>query len=277
MPSDQDSSIFNNQSQATPENNNSGNSNNPAPSQNNEPFADLLGSIKNENGQPKYGNTVEALNALKHSQEFIPQLKQENASLRSELDTLRAQVEKLKGVEEVVARLTSNQPNTDTPVNTLDEKSIAELVQRTLSQREVEAIQKANVTNVVSTLQGKFGQEAEKTFYAKAQELGMNIQQMNALAATSPQAVLQLFGIQKQGGLKENLPSSVTSSVNTTGFETKQDSFVGRNTKRLEIGATDREQREELEASRKMLEELEKNGMSVDDLAKPSNYFKLFR
>lgn len=273
--SDPDNSIFN--SQATPEQTNSGTGNNTAPSQDSDLVNTLLGSIKNENGQPKYGNTGEALKALKHSQEFIPQLQNENATLKRELEQLRMQVEKLKGVEEVVERLASNQTNASTNANTLDEKSIADLVQRTLSQREVEAIQKANVTAVVTSLQGKFGQEAEKSFYAKAQELGMSVQQMNALAATSPQAVLQLFGVQKQGGSTEKMPSSVASSVNTTGFETKQDSFVGRNTKRLEIGATDREQREELEASRKMLEELEKSGMSVDDLSKPSNYFKLFR
>lgn len=275
--SDQDQSIFGNQTQVTPDTSNSGNSNNPAPSQVNEPFADLLGSIKNEQGQPKYNNPVDALNALKHSQEFIPQLKQENASLRSEIEQLRAQVEKLKGVEEVVERLTSQQNNTATPGKVLDENAIADLVQRTLSKREVEAIQKANVTSVVQTLQSQFGQEAEKAFYGKAQELGMSVQQMNSLAATSPQAVLQLFGVQKRDAGKVNTPSAVPAGVNTAGFQPKQDTYIARNTKGVTVGATSQEVADELHAAKKMVEELQQQGMSVDDLSNPKNYKKFFR
>lgn len=277
MPSDQDSSIFGNQSQATPDNNTSGNSNNPAPAQTNEPFADLLGSIKNELGQPKYNNPVDALNALKHSQEFIPQLKQENASLRSEIEQLRAQVEKLKAVEGVVERLTSQQNSAATPAPALDENAIADLVQRTLSKREIEAIQKANVTSVATTIQGQFGQDAEKVFYGKAQELGMSVQQMNALAATSPQAVLQLFGLQKSEEKKVNVPSAVPAGVNTAGFQPKQDTFIKRNDKGVVIGATTHDVAEELQAARNMIEELHKNGMSVDELSNPKNFRKYFR
>lgn len=277
MSSDQDASIFGNQSQETPGTSNSGNSNNPAPSLVNEPFADLLGSIKNEQGQPKYNNPVDALNALKHSQEFIPQLKQENASLRSEIEQLRVQVEKLKAVEGVVERLTSQQNSGATPPQVLDENAIADLVQRTLSKREVEAIQKANVTSVVQNLQSQFGQEAEKVFYGKAQELGMSVQQMNSLAATSPQAVLQLFGVQKRDEKKVNVPSAVPPGVNTAGFQPKQDTFIGRNTKGVTVGATSQEVADELQAAKKMVEELQQQGMSVDDLSNPKNYKKFFR
>lgn len=276
MPSDQDSSIFGNTAQTTTEQNNSGNSNTTAPSQNNEAFADLLGSIKNEQGQPKYSNPVDALKALQHSQQFIPQLQQENASMRSELEQLRAQVSKLKEVEGVVERLTSQQNNAATPANVLDENAIADLVQRTLTKRESEAAQKANVTNVVNSLQSQFGQEAEKVFYSKAQELGMNIQQMNALAATSPQAVLQLFGLQKTEVKKTQIPSTVPNGVNTAGFQPKQDTYIGRNTKSVTIGATSREIAEELQAAKRMVEELNQSGMSVDELSNPKNYFKLF-
>lgn len=275
--SDPDSSIFSNQTQVTPDTPNSGNSNNPAPSQDNDPFKTLLGEIKNEQGQPKYNNPVDALKALQHSQQFIPQLQQENASMRSELEQLRAQVNKLKEVEGVVERLTSQQNNAATPANVLDENAIADLVQRTLTKRESEAVQKANVTNVVNSLQSQFGQEAEKVFYSKAQELGMNIQQMNALAATSPQAVLQLFGLQKTEVKKTQIPSTVANGVNTAGFQPKQDTYIGRNTKGVTIGATSQEIADELQASKNMIEELRQQGMSVDELSNPKNYRKIFR
>lgn len=277
MPSDQDASIFNNTVQQTTEQQTKDSGNTVFPSQESDPLNTLLGSIKNEQGQPKYNNPVDALNALKHSQEFIPQLKQENASLRSEIEQLRAQVDKLKGVEEVVERLTSQQNNTATPGKVLDENAIADLVQRTLSKREVEAVQKANVTSVVQTLQSQFGQEAEKAFYGKAQELGMSVQQMNSLAATSPQAVLQLFGVQKRDAGKVNTPSAVPSGVNTAGFQPKQDTYIARNTKGVTVGATSQEVADELHAAKKMVEELQQQGMSVDDLSNPKNYKKFFR
>lgn len=275
--SDQDNSIFENKQQTTTASETKDNGNNVFPSQENDPFGTLLGSIKNEQGQPKYHSAVEALNALKHSQEFIPTLKQENATLRSELDQLRAQVEKLKGVEEVVEKLTSQQNNAATPANVLDENAIAELVQRTLSKREIEAIQKANVTSVATTIQGQFGQDAEKVFYGKAQELGMSVQQMNSLAATSPQAVLQLFGLQKSEEKKVNVPSAVPSGVNTAGFQPKQDTFVKRNDKGVVIGATTQDVADELQAAKNMIEELNRNGMSVDELSNPKNFRKFFR
>ncbi len=53
----------------------------PQPSDN--VFADQLASITNERGEPKYKDLPTALQALKHSQEYIPSLKQENETLRS--------------------------------------------------------------------------------------------------------------------------------------------------------------------------------------------------
>ena len=51
-------------------------------------FADLLGSIKNERGEPKYKDVQTALDALKHSQDFIPQLKIEKEQLEIKLANL---------------------------------------------------------------------------------------------------------------------------------------------------------------------------------------------
>jgi len=244
----------------------------------NNPFADLLGGIKNERGEPKYKDTAEALNALKHAQDYIPQLKNEKLQMEQELSTLRAQVEKLKAVEATVERLAANQNNsgnTNQPV--FDEQKIAELVTNTLTRREVEALQKANVSSVVNSLQAKFGQEAEKTFYTKAQELGMSAAQMNQLAASSPQAVLQLFGVQGSSVQKVNVPAPVQAGVNTAGFQPKQDSFISKNSKGALIGATSEDMLQERQNAVRMVEELDAAGMSIDDLANPKNYFKYFK
>lgn len=274
--SDQDTSIFNKTVQ-TSEQTNEAQSNGVSPSQDSTLVKTLLGEIKNENGQQKYNSLEDALKALKHSQEFIPQLKNENQTFQSKLESLQSEVEKLRGVEATVNQLLSNQSSTPTSAPSLDENAITKLVQQTLSKREVEALQQANVTKVVQSVQAKFGTEAEKVFYTKAQELGMSIQQMNALAASSPAAVLNLLGVQSVEGQKQTMPSTVPPGINTAGFQPKQDSYIGRNQKKVEIGATSRELSEELNASRKMIEELAQQGMSVDDLSNPRNYFKLFK
>lgn len=273
-----DQTIFNTNTEGTPSqdmNTNSGVQND----QTNTPFADLLGQIKNDRGEQKYKDTAEALKALQHAQNFIPQLTQEKSAMEQELQTLRAEVAKLKAVESVVEKLTATQ-NNSVPTNTqpvLDEQKIAELVTRTLSAREVEAVQKANVSSVVGALQTAFGQEAERTFYTKAQELGMSAAQMNQLAATSPQAVLKLFGVQGGPVQKVNVPTPTQAGVNTAGFQPKQDSLIKRNDKPSLIGATSQDLMEERRNAVAMVEELEREGLSIDDLANPKNYYKYFR
>ena len=70
-------SIFGNQNAPAPQDqNNGGNSNPPTPSSNDQ-LANLLTGIKNERGEPKYKDVQTALEALRHSQEYIPTLKQE--------------------------------------------------------------------------------------------------------------------------------------------------------------------------------------------------------
>lgn len=274
-----DQTIFkeNEEIQETPEKEEGGNSNTQNV-QTTEPFADLLKTIKNERGEPKYNDPVKALEALKHSQEYIPQLKQENTELRSKLEDLQRTVEKLKTVEDSVQKLTANQ-NDDrkTSGQVFDEQSIADLLERTLSKREIEARQKANISQVTKSLMDKFGADAEKVFYSKAGELGMDAVQINGLAASSPQAVLQLFGIDNVKGKNTKMPSPISEGVNTTGFQPSKDTLVTRNKKSLSLGATSQEYLEEYRNSGKMLEELEENGISIDELTDPKKYFATFK
>lgn len=247
------------------------------PSQSNSPFADLLGSIRNEKGEPKYRDVQTALDALKHSQEFIPQLKTENETLKTELERLKDEVTKLRAVEDTVSRLSSVQQQASTNAQGLDEKTVAELVNRTLTAREIEAIQKANITKVVNVMQQALGAEAEKAFYSKAVELGMQPQDINALAAKSPQAVLKLFGLdgtQKESASKT--PSPISTGLNTSGYQQKPETFVRKSERSVTIGATTADLRAESENAKKLVEELHSNGLSTYDLTDPKQYFKFF-
>lgn len=238
--------------------------------------ATILGSIKNERGEPKYKDLHTALQALQHSQEFIPTLKTQYDAEKAEAQRLREEVARLKTIEETVAALTNQREPASQPTNTgLSEEQIAELVNRTLSRKEAQTQSTANLESVVSSLQTVFGTDAEKKFYDKAKELGMTVAEMNTLAAKSPKAVLSMLGVNGQQAHKPNT-TVTTSSVNTSAFQPNQETFVGRNNKPTLIGATTQDMQMESAASRKMVEELHAQGKSVHDLTDPKVYFKLF-
>lgn len=247
--------------------------------QNENSFADLLGTIKNERGEPKYRDLPTALDALKHSQEFIPQIRSENETLKAQLEELRSKVQELSAVKESVEKLTSTQQKReDTPPVQFDEKTVAELVNRTLTQRESEAIQKANITKVVSTIQERFGADSEKVFYARAQEMGMRPEQINKLAAESPTAVFRLFGIDQQQQVapaKTGAPAS--NQVNTTGLQPQQTTYIGKNATGWKVGTTTSELRAESDNAKKLVEELHSQGLSTYDLTDPKVYYKYFK
>ena len=236
-------------------------------------FADLLGSIKNDRGEPKYKDVKTALEALKHSQEYIPSLKEEKERTASELAALKAEVERLKNIEDVVERLSSQQSQEKPPAG-LSEDAVANLVNQTLTKREQAALREANIKGVVARMQQALGAEADKAFYSKAAELGMTAEQINNLAAQSPTAVLKLFGLE---GTQQPVQSKqVQSSVNTAGLQPHVNSFIGANTKQTNVGATTADLTEEYSNSKKMVEELHAKGMTVYDLTDPKEYRKVF-
>lgn len=239
--------------------------------------ATLLGSIKNERGEAKYKDLNTALQALQASQEYIPSLKTQYETEKAEAQRLREEVARLKTIEETVAALTQRQEtNHGTPPVGLDEGQIAELVNRTLTAKEAQAKSQANQLEVVTSLQTVFGADAEKKFLEKASELGMSVQEMNALAAKSPKAVLTMLGVNSQQAHKPD-PTATRSTVNTSAFQPQTETFIGRNSKPTLIGATSQDLHMESQAANKMVEELHAQGKSVHDLTDPKVYFKHFR
>lgn len=169
----------------------------PNPSNDNS-FEDLLNEIKNEKGERKYSDLNAALVALKHSQEYIPEVKDKVNDLSAENTELKAQLDKLANLESVVQKLTAKDTPTDTPTDKgLDEQTVAELLESKLNQREALLKQKQNLDSVTSELRNKYGETAEKEFYDKATELGFEKEQFELLAKQNPKAVLKFFPEQK--------------------------------------------------------------------------------
>lgn len=269
-------SIFDSNSATQPNQQPAANSNAAvAPNINND-YADLLASIKNERGEQKYKTMAEALVGTQHAQNYIQTLKAEQAQKDAEIERLRVEAARAAALEESLSALTSQQAaGQPQAAPQFDENKLADLVNQTLSKREQLALEQANQKQVVSILQQSFGADAEKKFYDKAAELGMTVQEMNALAAKSPKMVLTALGI-AQAATKQTSTSPQPSTVNTSAFTPQEGSFVGRNPKQALVGATTQEIRESMDHAKKMVDELHSKGMSVHALTDPKIYNQYF-
>lgn len=248
----------------------------PTPGVNSE-LTDLLNSIKNDKGEPKYKDVTEAFKGLQHSQQYIPELKNQLTEKESALAKALEEIERLKAVEESVRELTQakekDQKVTDTTDKTLTPEQIQDIVAKALSQKEAEKSQFENISLVRSTLEAAYGKEAETKFYQRAAELGLSQQEINQLAATKPQAVLSMIGVT---GKQEKAPTVITSGVNSVHLQNKPETAIGRNTKSLALGATSEDVKEASDRANRMVEELHATGHTIHDLTNPKVYAKLF-
>jgi len=197
-------------------------------------FSDQLNSIKNDNGERKYGTVSQALEALQHAQGYIPTLKEEKESLSKEVESLKAQQEKIDSLTEIVAKLTATkEPEADQPQEVPEVQDVAQLVEQALKANSQAQTTQANTKSVTDKLVELFGTKAEVEFYGKAQELGMSKEAFNQLAATSPKAVLSFFS-------KADTPSMMKGSQNTNHSYSppRETGFVQANETSVMAGAT---------------------------------------
>lgn len=203
-------------------------------------YEDLLKGIKNEAGLPKYATIDEALKALQHSQDYIPQVKSQLTQKDQELADLRAKLEQHQSLEDVVSRLAKpNQPDTkdDHPNGSgLDESAVMKLVQQQLERNQQTLSAQANQQQVENALKAKYGDKAGDVVKQRAAELGLSPQALGELSSKSPQAVLALFNTQGSAG-----PKPTISSVNTSSFSQPQPTLE-RPSKSLLTGASSRDQ-----------------------------------
>lgn len=173
-------------------------------------FAHQLASIKTDDGRQKYADVPTALNSIPHAQGRIAEQAEEIRKLQEELA-------KRQGAEEILKQLKSQQAPVEQPSNVgIDETTIAQMLDKRLTQRETEAKQNANASQVLNHLKTTFGDKAESQFNAKAQQLGLSVQQLSDLARQAPQAALAFFNAPAPS------PANPTmGSVNTNVLQTK--------------------------------------------------------
>lgn len=183
------------------------------PTSTNDAFADLLASIKAEDGRQKYSDVESALKSLPHANEHISKLEQEMAQLREELG-------KRATAEEIMSKLEAQaQPSTETPSEpAVDLSQIEQLVDKRLNSVEQKRIATNNISSVTSKMSEVYGDKAEQVFYSAGQEAGLSPAELNALAAKSPVAALRLVGVDTK--TPASIPAKTTSTVNTEALST---------------------------------------------------------
>jgi len=232
-----DQSLFNNDPQVTPETTASPSS----------LFNDQLAAIKNESGEQKYKTLDDALNALKHSQEYIPDLKTQLDSTKLELEALKVKLGATETVESAIQKLASEKSETNldtTNVSGLDEQGVINL----LNKLEAGKSTATNVSQVDNAISKKYGEKAKEIVANKARELGITPERMGQLAGENPNLVLALFG-----ATASPTNSTTTSSYNIPANAPIQPNAISPPEKSLLSGATTAEQ---VDYMRKVREEV---------------------
>ena len=171
--------------------------------------AELVGDGK------KYSSVEDALKSVPHAQKHIQ-------TLESELATLKEELMKRRTTEELLDEIKSGvQPKENPQGVEFDQDKLMQLVDQTLEVKERQRLAKSNASQVAAKFTEKFGTEAENVYKSVAKDNGLSEQQLNSLAASSPNVVLKLAGLAEA---KIAPVSKSSSSVNTQALTQKVDS-----------------------------------------------------
>ena len=208
--SDQETIFESNESTSvkTPEQTSTAEEKGPEPSAKTDAFADLLASIRTEDGRQKYTDVEAALKSLPHAQEHISRLEREMNEMKEALSRTKSAEEILAKIEEKAAQ------KQETPVSAeLDLSQLEALVDKTLTMKQQQALAQGNIQQVVGKMSEMYGEKAEQTFYEVGQQVGLSPAELNALAAKSPNAVFKLLGV--DSGKAPVGTTKTSSSINT--------------------------------------------------------------
>lgn len=170
--------------------------------------AELVGDGK------KYQSVEDALKSVPHAQKHIQ-------TLESELAAAREELAKRRTTEELLDEIKSGIQPQVTPAGTeFDQDKLMQLVDQTLEVKERQRQAKTNASQVAAKFTEKFGNQAETVYKSIAAENGLTEQQLNSLAASSPNAVLKLAGLAE---VKSTPAAKPNSSVNTQALTQKVD------------------------------------------------------
>lgn len=175
-------------------------------------FRDKLSAIVDDKGEQKYRDPFTALEALKHSQEYIKTLEEENRIYRekkTQEDTL----------EEAFNRMSAKQEPEPTKSEGFDADKVKGMTFEAIQEYERRKQEDANKKAVSDALLQKFGdkEKAIEAYNKKAEELGIDTDTLIALSKKSPKAVLSYFNVEQKAQ-----PNPSRGTVNTSAIKPDQ-------------------------------------------------------
>jgi hypothetical protein len=168
-------------------------------------FESLVGEGK------KFQSPEDLAKGKMEADQFIEQLKQEQAELREELSKRLTSEEVLEKIRENNQQQGQSQGDNTSPQ--LSEERLSELVKNTLESTRTEETKQNNVQSVDQQLVNQFGDKAGEWLNTKSQELGVSIAFLQDVASTSPAAFFNTVGLNNTN--QQGKASVTTSTVNT--------------------------------------------------------------
>ena len=177
---------------------------------------DLLATIVNENGEPKYKSTEEALKGAAAAQDHIKNLESELAKLRDKGNAS----DKLDELIDVVKQSKGSGKGDEENTSTLKPEDVLGIVKDYISDSKAAESRESNINTVVNTFKTRYGKDASEKLYGKAEDLGFSKEEINRMIASNPNAALKVLGEDK---VKEKSADPVAGKggVATANFQGK--------------------------------------------------------
>lgn len=180
----------------------------------------------------KFKTQEDLAHAAIEKDRFIEQLKRETKGLREELDRALKDKNTDKRLDEIMTRLaqpttalSNNEVTTlnEPAVSALKQEDVAEIVRKALANEFETRSAQENANRVVQQLKATFGDNYATRLEQRTQELGLSKAEMNALAARSPSAFMELVSPKSAPQRTQEPPRSgfnTTAQPQETGEKT---------------------------------------------------------
>lgn len=169
-------------------------------------YSEFLQAITNQEGKPKYKTVADALIGAAKAQEHIQRIEAENAELRTV-------AKKVDTMEQLLQRLEVGKDADRTPIPKVEDQE--KLVLSVLEKQKAAEREQANREAVLSSLKERYGDKVNDVLTSKANDLGLSVAELGALAARSPKAVLGYFDTKA-------VSPSVQGTVNTQALQPRE-------------------------------------------------------
>lgn len=174
-------------------------------------------------GERTYG-VEEAKTKIEHADQHINQIQSENATLKEEMATLKAQLESSSKLDQVLEAIQAKGTPSSSPAenttqavdkDTLITELMSQLTPKigeTLSQAELQKKAEANLQTSIQLAQSKYGKEYEAQLRKIGSELGYDDKGIQDLASSKPEAFKRMFNLEQVKVVNNSAPSSTVST-----------------------------------------------------------------